>query len=112
MKFSFGTGTGGSGGRRGGDGTPLLVFWSGVAALFNILGRGFILSAGVSFLTGPRCFGAEPFEDFSGGSGQGHLILRPSTSRWTPTYFGTSTAGWRSKVALKVLYITLTMWVP
>lgn len=90
-----------------------LHYWCfGVESLHNILGRGFILSAGSSFLTGPQCFGAEPFEDFSGGGGQGHLILRPSTSRWTPTYFGTSTAGWRSKVTLKVLYITLTMWIP
>lgn len=60
---------------------------------------------------GPQCFGAEQFEDFSGGSGQGRLILRPSTSRLTPTYFGIFTAGWKSRVTFKVLYITLSFWV-
>lgn len=102
VKFSVGTGTGSSGGSRGGDKTPLLVFGNWVSALFNhISDRGFILLAGGSFLTGPQYFGGEPFKDFRGGSGQGCLILRPSTSRWTPTCFGTSTAGWRSKVTLK-----------
>lgn len=59
---------------------------------------------------GPQCFGAEQVEDFSEGSGQGCLILRPSTSRLTPTYFGTFTAGWKSRVTFKVLYITFSFW--
>lgn len=84
-KVWTGSAAGGSGGREGGGGrTLLLLFLSWVSAVFNNT-LGFAFSAAGSFsLTGPWCFGAERLE--------GRLILKPSTSRLTPTYCGTSTA--------------------
>lgn len=92
LSVKISTGTGCLEGREGGGWDPLLGVLSGLTTpLNNFFRGGFAFSAVCFSLMGVWSLVAGGFGGLAGGSGRGHLILEPSTSRLTPTYCGTST---------------------